>query len=75
MDNQNSASTPNPSLAIATIPPQSWEEPYAAGKALTQGTIFPCLDLPFYINGGGESNEKQMPLSCISKNMKNVYSC
>ena len=39
-------------LAIATVPLQQWEEPYAACKALEQGTIFPCLDLPFYVTGG-----------------------
>ena len=41
-----------PSLAIATIPMQPWEEPYDACKALQAGTIFPGLDLPFYVTGG-----------------------
>lgn len=40
-------------LAIATIPMQPWETPYEPEKALKQGTIFPSLDLPFYITGGG----------------------
>lgn len=39
-------------LAIATIPMQPWEEPYEACKGLKQGTIFPSLDLPFYVTGG-----------------------
>lgn len=57
MENQNSTTTSSLPLAIASVPSQPWEEPYTDSKALTQGTIFPCLDLPFYINGGGESNE------------------
>lgn len=44
---------PGVQLAIATIPMQPWETPYEAAKALKQGTIFPCLDLPFFITGGG----------------------
>jgi len=39
-------------LAIASIPLQPWEEPYDGCKALKQGTIFPSLDLPFYVTGG-----------------------
>ena len=39
-------------LAIATIPMQPWETPYDAATALKQGTIFPCLDKPFYVTGG-----------------------
>lgn len=39
-------------LAIATIPLQLWEEPYDTSKALKTGTIFPSLDLPFYVTGG-----------------------
>lgn len=43
----------SPSLAIATIPMQAWEQPYEPCKALETGTIFPCLDLPFFVTGGG----------------------
>lgn len=39
-------------LAIATVPVQPWETPYDPQKALKQGTIFPSLDLPFYVTGG-----------------------
>ena len=39
-------------LAIATVPMQPWEPPYDAATALKQGTIFPCLDKPFYVTGG-----------------------
>lgn len=39
-------------LAMAYVPIQSWSEPYAAGRALCRGTIFPVLDLPFgEVNG------------------------
>lgn len=43
---------PGMQLAIATVPMQPWETPYEPAKALKQGTIFPCLDLPFFITGG-----------------------
>lgn len=44
---------PGLQLAIATVPMQPWMTPYEPAKALKQGTIFPCLDLPFFITGGG----------------------
>lgn len=40
-------------LAIASVPTQPWETPYEKSHALKQGTIFPCLDLPFYLTEGG----------------------
>jgi spore coat associated protein JA (CotJA) len=40
------------SLAIATVPMQPWEQPYDPQTALKHGTIFPSLDLPFYVTGG-----------------------
>lgn len=46
------ASTALP-LAIATVPMQAWEQPYESCKALTCGTVFPSLNLPFYAKGGG----------------------
>lgn len=51
----NNLPTPGPGLvlAIATIPMQPWETPYDGAKALKQGTIFPKLDMPFYVTGGG----------------------
>ncbi len=49
---QSDSHSPKVTLAIATVPSQPWEEPYAACEALKQGTIFPCLDLPFYVTGG-----------------------
>jgi len=35
-------------LAMATVPKQEWCEPYDFTTALAEGTIFPCLNLPFY---------------------------
>lgn len=37
------------SLAMGMIPVQPWETPYTPEKALNRGTIFPKLDLPFYV--------------------------
>lgn len=39
-------------LAIATVPMQPWETPYDPATSLKQGTIFPCLDKPFFATGG-----------------------
>lgn len=36
-------------LAMGMIPVQPWETPYAPDTALNRGTIFPRLDLPFYV--------------------------
>ncbi len=38
------ASTP---IGMMYVPYQKWETPYEAELALSRGTIFPCLDLPF----------------------------
>lgn len=35
-------------LAIATVPKQEWCEPYPWQTALSEGTIFPCLNLCFF---------------------------
>lgn len=34
-------------LAMAYVPMQSWEETYEPAEALMNGTVFPCLNLPF----------------------------
>ena len=39
-------------IAMASVPFQPWEPRYDPEKALRQGTIFPCLDLQFYLTGG-----------------------
>lgn len=51
---KRSPATPGQSvyLAIATVPMQSWEQPYDPQTALKNGTIFPSLNLPFYATGG-----------------------
>lgn len=38
-------------LAIATVPPQPWIQPYDLKTGLKNGTIFPNLNLPFYKGG------------------------
>lgn len=43
-----------PALAIATVAIQPWEQMYDQQKALKEGTIFPSLNLPFYVTGGGK---------------------
>lgn len=43
-------------LAIAAIPMQCWETPYDSATCLRQGTIFPCLDLPFFVTADGPKN-------------------
>ncbi len=35
-------------LAIASVPLQKWCKPYNLSEALEEGTIFPCLNLPFF---------------------------
>lgn len=35
------------SLAMAFVPYQAWENPYANDVGLSRGTIFPSLDKPF----------------------------
>jgi hypothetical protein len=46
------APSANLPLAIASIPMQPWEQPYNPQTALKHGTIFPSLNLPFYVTGG-----------------------
>jgi len=41
----------NTPLAMAYVPFQQWSETYDDDKALSRGTLFPELDLPF--TGGG----------------------
>lgn len=56
-DESNTQNTAIPTesmpLAIATVPMQQWEQPYDPKSALNNGTIFPSLNLPFYVTGGG----------------------
>ncbi len=39
-------------LAMAYVPGQSWGETYSYDRALTKGTVFPALDLPFKCERG-----------------------
>lgn len=45
-------------LAITTVPIQPWETPCDPATGLKQGTIFPGLNLPFYVTDqmGGVGN-------------------
>ncbi|MDD7515450.1 spore coat associated protein CotJA [Ruminococcus flavefaciens] len=43
----------NTPLAMAYVPFQQWGDVYDDDKALSKGTLFPELDLPF--SGGGNS--------------------
>lgn len=36
-------------IAIASVPMQPWETPYCPQEALRQGTVFPMLRKPFYV--------------------------
>ena len=52
-------STPAAALTLANIESarvrrRPGEQPYEPAAALQHGTIFPCLDLPFYVTGGGK---------------------
>ncbi len=38
-----------PSLAIATIPSQRWQNIYCAAEGLNRGTVFGELDLPWTV--------------------------
>ncbi|MBQ9983441.1 MAG: spore coat protein CotJB [Lachnospiraceae bacterium] len=66
-------------LAMTSIPKQNWCEPYDYRTALTEGTIFPCLNLPFFkaeigdstlntatISANPEENEREQMLTEIS---------
>lgn len=39
-------------LAITTIPVQPWGDVYPANTAMRKGTIFPDLNMPFYVVDG-----------------------
>lgn len=51
-------------LAIATVPLQPWEEPLSAAEALKAGTVFPALQLPFYIEEQMETPEAMPENDC-----------
>ena len=50
--------TETESLAMASVPSQQWCEPYDLCTALKEGTIFPCLNFPFFKAKEGDSNIK-----------------
>lgn len=42
-------------LAMAIVPIQPWEPPCEPEKALCQGTVFPSLNMPFYVTEEGKA--------------------
>ncbi len=67
---------PGLTVGIATVPMQPWESVYEPGKGLRQGTIFPCLDMPFYVmekgwdvkakGWGGQSTDRDRDQGTLS---------
>lgn len=66
-------------LAMASVPKQNWCEPYDYKTALAEGTIFPCLNLPFFkaeigdsslntatISANPEENEREQLMTDLS---------
>jgi len=53
-NNRNDTCIDNMPLAMAYVPMQRWKNVYNNDVALTRGTIFPELDLPFL---GGRDKE------------------
>ena len=53
----NSPASKPLTVAMASVPPQTWEPPYDPSQGLSQGTIFPSLNQPFFATeqtlGGG----------------------
>lgn len=45
-------------LAMAAVPNQEWCDPYDYATALEEGTIFPCLNLPFHKAPFGKCKQK-----------------
>lgn len=58
------------SLAMATVPKQEWCEPYDYETALMEGTIFPCLSMPFFKAEQNVSKLKSFSLSSTSEERK-----
>lgn len=44
-------------IAIASIPIQEWEQPYDEAKAFQNGSIFPELNKPFFVEEKMEKKE------------------
>lgn len=49
MSNQDYCCCSSETLAMASFPIQEWCEPYKWNTALANGTVFPCLNLEFYL--------------------------
>lgn len=54
-------------LAIASVKPQEWEQPYEISEAMNKGNLFPQLQKPFFVEDETEL-PKAMPKSdCEAK--------
>lgn len=62
MDDTNFCTCPE-TLAMASVPKQNWCEPYDYETSLKEGTLFPCLNLPFYKAEEGDSNLKSTSIA------------
>lgn len=49
MSNQDHCCCSSEALAMASFPMQEWCEPYPWNTALANGTVFPCLNLEFFL--------------------------
>lgn len=50
MNNQDYCRCSGETLAMASFPLQKWCEPYQWNTALANGTVFPCLNMEFYLS-------------------------
>ncbi|MBO5088244.1 MAG: spore coat protein CotJB [Lachnospiraceae bacterium] len=66
MDTNTCCSCPE-TLAMASVPKQNWCEPYDYKTALMEGTIFPCLNLPFFKAETGDSTLNTATISANSE--------
>lgn len=77
--NTNTCCTCPECLAMASVQKQNWCEPYDYKTALMEGTIFPCLNLPFFkaeigdsalntatISANPEENEREQMMTELS---------
>ena len=63
-------------LAMASIPKQEWCDPYDLCTALEEGSIFPCLNLPFHKAPVGKCKSKTSgsALDPLQKNREELMS-
>ena len=52
-------------LAIASVPVQTWKDMYEEDQAFSKGTVFPELDMPFFVTD--EQENKACECGCRDK--------